>query len=66
MNLLMVTWTDIFEGIGHCFQWIFGIMYKMGHVPNIFMGGFVVGLLAYWSFKLFKYKGEAQRNGTYQ
>lgn len=64
MKLLMITWTDIFEGTGTFFQWIFKGMRALGHGPNFLMGGFVIFLLAYWSVKIVKYKKEALRNGT--
>ncbi len=64
MNTLMVTWTDIFEGTGKVFEWIFRGMAKMGHGPNVIMGVFIVALLGYWCYRINKYKKEAARNGT--
>lgn len=64
MKLLMLTWTDFFEGTGKLFEAIFKGMYALGHIPNVFMGGFVVFLLAFWVTRLIKYKKEALRNGT--
>lgn len=64
MKLLMITWTDIFEGIGTFFEWCFKGMRALGQMPNVLMGGFVIFLLAFWVFRLMKYKKEAVRNGT--
>lgn len=65
MKLLMITWTDIFEGIGSCFEMCFKGMRMLGQIPNVFMGGFIVSLLAFWCFRIYKQKKEAERNGTY-
>ena len=64
MKTLMVTWTDIFEGTGSVFQWIFKGMKAMGQGPNIFISAFVIFLLAYWCMRIIRYKKEAARNGT--
>lgn len=64
MKLLMLTWTDFFEGTGNFFQWIFKGMRALGHMPNVLMGGFVIFLLAYWSLRIIKYKKEAAQNST--
>lgn len=61
---LMVTWTDIFEGIGCFFQWIFRGMRVFGQVPNVIIWILIVGILAYWCMRLSRYKKEAHRNGT--
>lgn len=60
----MITWTDIFEGTGAVFQWIFKGMKSMGQVPNVLISAFIIFLLAYWCMRLVRYKKEAQRNGT--
>lgn len=64
MRLLMITWTDIFESIGGCFESIFKGMRMLGQIPNILMGGFVVSLLALWCYKIYNQKKESERNGT--
>ncbi|MBL7916920.1 MAG: hypothetical protein JNM96_00890 [Bacteroidia bacterium] len=64
MKALMITWTDIFEGTGAVFQWIFKGMKAMGQVPNVLISAFIIFLLAYWCLRLVRYKKEAQRNGT--
>jgi hypothetical protein len=61
---LMVTWTDIFEGIGTFSYKIFAFMRSLGHGPNFFISLFVIGMLAYWIMYLRKYKKVAKRNGT--
>lgn len=64
MMSLIITWTDIFYGIGSFFQWIFKGMYKLGQMPNVLISAFIIFLLAYWCLRLVRYKKEAQRNGT--
>lgn len=64
MKSLIITWTDVFEGIGTFFEWIFRGMKSLGHVPNIFISAFIIFLLAYWCLRLVRYKKQAQRNGT--
>ncbi len=64
MKSLIITWTDVFEGIGEFFGWIFKGMKALGHLPNVLISGFVIFLLAYWCLRLVRYKKEAQRNGT--
>ncbi len=61
---LMVTWTDIFEGIGDISYKIFAVMRKMGQGPNLFISLFVIGMLTFWIMRIIKYKKEAQRNST--
>lgn len=64
MTSLMVTWTDIFEGTGKFFYWIFKGMRVLGHGPNVFISLFIVGMLAYWTLYLVKYKNRAKQNNT--
>ncbi|MCE3229221.1 MAG: hypothetical protein K0S32_3772 [Bacteroidetes bacterium] len=59
---LMITWTDVFEAIGEFFQWCFGGMKAMGHGPNWIFGSLVVFGIAYWTFRLMKYKKIAGSN----
>lgn len=58
----MVTWTDIFEGIGKFSYWVFGGMRSLGHIPNVCISLFVIGMLAYWTARLIKYKNQAKQN----
>lgn len=64
MISLIITWTDVFEGIGKFFQWTFKGMRALGQMPNVFISIFVIGMLVYWTIRLMKYKKIAQRNGT--
>jgi ribose/xylose/arabinose/galactoside ABC-type transport system permease subunit len=64
MKLLMITWTDIFNATGDFFQWIFKGMRVLGHGPNIVIWILIIGVLAYWTMRLSRYKKEAHRNGT--
>ncbi len=66
MNLLMITWTDVFEATGAFFYWIFKGMRALGQSPNVIMGSFVILLLAYWSFKIIKQNRKATQDGTYK
>lgn len=63
---LMITWTDIFQGIGKASYWVFDIMKSMGHGPNVIIWIFIIGLIFYWTYRLNKYKKAAQRDGTYE
>lgn len=63
---LMVTWTDIFEGTGVFFEWIFKGMRVMGQGPNVIISALIIGILFYWTLRLVKARKEAQRNGTYE
>ena len=65
MRLLMITWTDIFEGIGVFFEACFKGMRMLGQIPNVFMGGFVVSLLALWCYRIYQQKKQSERDGTY-
>ena len=60
MTSLMITWTDIFEGIGKFSYWVFKGMRVLGHGPNFFISLFVIGMLSYWTFRLVKYKNQAK------
>lgn len=60
----MITWTDIFEGTGTFFQWIFKGMKMLGHAPNVVIWILIIGILGYWTMRLSKYRKEAHRNGT--
>lgn len=64
MNLLMITWTDIFNGIGNFCLWVFKGMKMLGHGPNLIIGCLIIGAIFYWTFRLMRYRKEAQRNST--
>jgi hypothetical protein len=64
MKTLMITWTDIFEGTGRFFEWIFKGIRALGHIPNIIISALIIGALVYWCMRIARYKKEAQRNGT--
>jgi hypothetical protein len=64
MKHLMITWTDIFEGIGSFFEWTFKGMRALGQIPNVFLWIFILGMLAYWCMRIVRYKKEATKNGT--
>ena len=64
MKLLMITWTDIFNATGDFFQWIFKGMRVLGHGPNVIIWILIIGILAYWTMRLNRYRKEAQRNST--
>jgi len=56
MKHLMITWTDIFYATGDFFLWIFKGMRVLGHGPNVFISLFIIGLLAYWTMRLMRYR----------
>jgi ribose/xylose/arabinose/galactoside ABC-type transport system permease subunit len=64
MKMLMITWTDIFEGTGTFFQWIFKGMRVLGHIPNVIIWILIIGILAYWTMRLSRYRKQAERNTT--
>lgn len=64
MKLLMITWTDVFEGIGAFCEWIFKGMRMLAHGPNVIFGSLVIIGLFYWIMRLRRYKKESLRNGT--
>jgi hypothetical protein len=63
---LMVTWTDIFEGIGKFFEWCFGGMRALEHIPNFIFGSLVIFGIVYWCYRIAKYRKAALRNSTYE
>lgn len=64
MKMLMITWTDIFEGTGTFFQWIFKGMKVLGHGPNVIIWILIIGAIGYWTMRLNKYRKESSRNST--
>lgn len=63
---LMVTWTDIFEGIGAFFEWCFKGMRVLGQGPNVIIWILIIFGIIYWCWRIARYKKQAQRNGTYE
>lgn len=61
---LLITWTDIFNGLGSFFEWIFKGVRALGHGPNVIIWIFILGGIFYWTLRLSRYKKEAQRNST--
>lgn len=61
---LMITWTDVFNGTGDFFQWIFKGIRVLGHGPNIIFWIMIIGGIFYWTMRLNRYKKEASRNST--
>jgi hypothetical protein len=62
--MLMITWTDIFNGIGDFFLFMFKGMRALGHIPNVIIWCLIIGVLGYWIMRLNRFRKEAQRNGT--
>jgi hypothetical protein len=66
MRFLMITWTDVFYGIGDFFQWCFKGMRVLAQSPNIILGLIIIFLLAYWCVKITQQNKKAEANGTYK
>lgn len=66
MLALMITWTDIFQGIAVFCGWIFKIMKMLGQGPNVIIWILIIGGIGYWTMRLNRYKKESERNGTLQ
>jgi hypothetical protein len=64
MNLLMLTWTDIFYGIGDFFLWFFKGMRVLSQAPNVIIWILIIGGIVYWTLRLNRYRKQAHRNGT--
>jgi hypothetical protein len=64
MKMLMITWTDIFNGTGDLFLFLFKGMRALGQIPNVIIWILIIGTLAYWTLRLNRYRKEAKRNGT--
>lgn len=60
----MITWTDIFNGIGDFFMWTFKGMRALGHIPNVILWCIIASLLVYWVLQMKKHAKDADRNGT--
>ena len=64
MKMVMITWTDIFNGIGDLFLFLFKGMRALGHIPNVIIWILIIGTLVYWTLRLNRFRKEAKRNGT--
>ena len=64
MNLLMLTWTDVFYAIGDFFLWFFQGIRAITQGPNVFFGILIVFGIVYWSMRLSRYRSQARRQGT--
>jgi hypothetical protein len=64
MSLLMITWTDVFNGIGDFFLWFFKGMRVLGHGPNVIIWILIIGAIVYWTLRLARYRRQSSRNGT--
>jgi Flp pilus assembly protein TadB len=64
MKMLMITWTDIFNGTATFFEWIFVGVKAMGQIPNVIIWVLILGVLTYWTMRLSRYKKQSQRNST--
>lgn len=64
MKHAMVTWTDVFEGIGAFCEWGFKGMRALGQGPNVIFWLLIIFGLGYWTMRLRNYKKASQRNST--
>ena len=62
--MLMITWTDVFYATGDFFQWTFKGIKALGHGPNVIIWLLIIGGIFYWTFRLSRYRKQAQRNNT--
>jgi hypothetical protein len=56
--------TDVFNGIGHFFQWTFTYIKALGNGPNVFFWIIIVSLLALWLKMQADYNKAAKKNNT--
>jgi hypothetical protein len=59
-----MTWTDIFNGTGHFFQWTFKFMPKLGNIPNLFFWLIIATLVVVWLRMQSRFNKEAQEKHT--
>jgi hypothetical protein len=57
-----MTWTDIFNGIGDLFTWIFTFMPFLGKLINPALWVIIFCLLVYWTLQLSKYSKSTKTN----
>lgn len=60
----MITWSEIFYGIGDFFLWFFKGMRVLAQGPNVIISLLIIGILVYWTMRLGRYRKQASRNGT--
>lgn len=60
----IMTWTDIFNGLGHFFQWTFKFMKGLGNGPNLFFWIIIVSLVCTWLYMQTNFNKEAKSKGT--
>lgn len=58
--------TDVFNGIGRFFQWIFTFMKGFGNGPNIFFWLLIGTLIIVWLRMQTKFNKEAKEKNTLQ
>lgn len=58
--------TDVFNGLGHFFQWTFTFMKGLGNAPNMFFWLIIAVLMVIWLSKQAKFNKEARKNNTLQ
>lgn len=58
--------TDVFNGIGHFFQWTFTFMKGIGNAPNVFFWLLIAGLVVTWLRMQAKFNKEAKEKQTLQ
>lgn len=56
--------TDVWYGLGHFFQWTFGMMKALGNGPNLFFWLLIITLIGTWLRMQGKFNKEAKENNT--
>ena len=56
--------TDVFNGIGHFFQWTFTFMNRLGNGPNVFFWLIIASLIIIWLKTQADFNKEAKKNNT--
>ncbi len=56
--------TDVWNGLGHFFQWTFGMMKALGNGPNMFFWILIIVLIGVWLRMQSKFNKEAEANNT--
>ncbi len=56
--------TDVFNWIGHFFQWTFTFMKVLGNKPNIFFWLLIAALIVTWLRMQAKFNKEAKEKNT--
>lgn len=56
--------TDVFNGIGHFFQWTFQFMKGLGNGPNLFFWLLMAVLMLVWLRMQGRFNKEAKDKGT--